>query len=108
MMDSQGILLILFIFTAVISAAIWIARVILLKRARAVGYDAVGAYLRAVPGTDPQKSDAVDLALKGAVITLLGVIFAPLIIVGLIPLYYGLRKITMTLMGLGLTDSPPS
>jgi hypothetical protein len=104
-MDLKSALLILLFFAAVIVATIWLARIFLLRRARRVGNDSVLAYLRAIPGSDVQKLDAVDLALKGGVITILGVIFPPLIVVGLVPLYYGARKITMTLMGLGLTDN---
>ena len=107
MMDMKDVLLVLLAFATVAAIAIWVARMILLRRARAVDYDfdSVRAYLQAVPCTEAQKLDAVDLALKGIVMIILGVLFPPLIIVGLVPLYYGLRKITMTLMGLGLTDS---
>ena len=73
-----------------------------------MGYESIGTYLRAVPATDAQKADAADLALKGIVVTILGFVFAPLIIVGLVPLYYGARKIALTLMGLGLADSSAS
>ena len=107
-MGISGVVLVLFVFTAAVAGVIWVGWLILSKRARGVGYDAVGPYLRAVPGDDAQKLDALDLALKGVVVTLLGVLFAPLLIVGLIPLFYGLRKITMTLMGLGLTGSSTS
>ena len=107
-MDLTFILLVLLVLILTVSGLIWIARAILIRRARTVGYDSIGTYLRAIPSTDAQKSDAADLALKGAVVTLLGVLFTPLIIVGLIPLYYGARKVTLTLMGLGLTDSSPS
>ena len=107
-MDLKSVLLILMFFAAVITVVILIGRMLLLKRARASDYDSVRTYLQAVPSSDTQKQDAVDLALKGGVLVILGVLFPPLIFVGLIPLYYGLRKITMTLMGLGLTDSPLS
>ena len=107
-MEATGVMLILLTFTAVVLGAIWLGRVILLKRARAVGYEAVLVYLRAVPDTDAQRLDAVDLALKGVVVTVLGVIFPPLTIVGLVPLYYGVRKVATTMMGLGLTDSSAS
>lgn len=107
-MDLTFIMLVLLVLILTVSGLIWIARMILAKRARAVGYDSIGTYLHAIPTTDAQKSDAADLALKGAMLTILGVLFTPLIIVGLIPLYYGARKVTLTLMDLGLTDSSPS
>jgi len=104
-MELKDALFIILMFTVVIGGLIWMARVFLLKRARTAGHETIRPYLRAVPSTDEQKLDALDLALKGIVISLLGVLFTPLLIVGLVPLYYGLRKITMTLMGLGLIDS---
>ena len=108
MMDVKSFLMILMFFATVIAVVVWVGRIILLKRARANDYESLGTYLQAVPATDAQKLDAVDLALKGGVMVILGVLFPPLIFVGLVPLYYGFRKITMTLMGLGLTDNPLS
>ena len=68
------------------------------------GYKSRGEYLRAVPRTDAERKDAADLALKGLVICILGVMFAPLVFVGLVPLFYGGRKLTYALLGLGLLD----
>jgi hypothetical protein len=68
---------------------------LLMRRARAVGYDSVRQYLYAIPASDEQRFDAVELALKGLVITFLGVLFAPLMFVGLIPTYYGFRKVIL-------------
>jgi hypothetical protein len=107
-MEPKHFLLILLFFVSVIALVTWLGRRMLRKRAHAYDYASLTVYLQAVPATDAQKQDAVDLALKGGVIAILGVLFPPLIFVGLVPLYYGLRKITMTLMGLGLTDSPIS
>jgi hypothetical protein len=107
-MEPKSVIMILLFFASVITVVIWVGRRMLLKRARANDYDTLFAYLRGVPSTDTQKLDAIDLALKGGVIVVLGVLFPPLIFVGLVPLYYGLRKISMTLMGLGLTDGPIS
>ena len=47
---------------------------------------------------------AVDLALKGLVICLLGLIMPPVLLMGLFPLFYGARKIAYASMGLGLVD----
>ncbi len=74
------------------------------RRAKRWGYASFGAYLRAVARTDAEKRDAVDLALKGMVICLLGLLFPPLILIGVLPLFYGARKIVWAEMGLGLVD----
>ena len=73
-------------------------------KASRFGYPTTRAYLRAVPRTDAEKQDAIDLALKGLVFCVLGLIFAPFILVGLVPLFFGARKIVWTSMGLGLVD----
>ena len=80
------------------------------RPARRAGYDSVGDYLRAVPQSDEEKRDAVDLALKGVVVCLLSLFFPPLLIVGLFPLFHGARKIAHASMGLGLIDDadPPT
>jgi hypothetical protein len=79
-------------------------------RARRLGYASTRAYLRAAPSSDAEKRDAADLALKGLVFCLLALIFPPLVFVGIIPLFYGARKLTYGLMGLGLVDDgePPA
>jgi hypothetical protein len=107
-MEPKTALLILLFFASILAVVILVGRMMLLKRARANDYPSLSVYLQAVPATEAQKLDAVNLALKGGLMVILGVLFPPLIFVGLIPLYYGLRKITMTLMGLGLIDGPIS
>ena len=74
------------------------------RRARAFGYDSLGAYLRAAPRNDEERRDAADLTLKGAAICLLGLLFPPLLLVGLFPFFYGARKLVYASMGLGLLD----
>ena len=74
------------------------------RKARRAGYASFWAYLAATPVTDAQKRAAADLALKGFVICLLGLLFPPLILVGLVPLYFGARKVIHVSMGLGLVD----
>ncbi len=76
------------------------------KRARSFGYGSRREYLRAAPRTDAERRDAADLALKGLVLCLLGLLFAPLVLVGLVPLFYGGRKLVYASMGLGLVDDP--
>ena len=74
------------------------------RRARQFGYRSTGAYLRAAPRSDAEKRDAVDLALKGLAACMLGLLFSPFVLVGLIPLFYGGRKVVYASMGLGLVD----
>ena len=73
-------------------------------RAKRLGYPSTRAYLRAAPRSDAEKRDAADLALKGLVFCVLGLIFSPFVLVGLIPLFYGGRKLVYASMGLGLVD----
>lgn len=76
------------------------------RQAAAAGYGSTSEYLRAAPRTDAEKRDAVDLALKGLVVCVLGLLFPPLLLVGLFPLFYGVRKLAYASMGLGLVDDP--
>ena len=91
--------------TAIFVVGLWIVYVVYYgSRARRFGYASRGAYLRAVPQTDEEKREAVDQALKGLIISLVGIVFFPLLFVGLFPLYIGGRKASYALMGLGLVD----
>ena len=74
------------------------------RKAREHGYPSLSAYLRAAPRSDAERRDAADLALKGMVICLLGVIFPPVLLIGLFPFFYGARKLLYAWMGLGLLD----
>lgn len=76
-----------------------------LKRdAHRSGYESVMAYLQAFPHSDKEKQDAIDMALAGLIICLLGLAFPPFLLAGVFPLYYGSRKIAYASLGLGLTD----
>lgn len=79
------------------------------QRAKRFGYVSTRAYLRAAPRSDAEKRDAVDLALKGIVCCVLGLLLPPLVLVGLLPLFYGGRKLVYSSLGLGLLDEvePP-
>jgi hypothetical protein len=79
------------------------------KRAKRLGYASTRDYLRAAPRTDEEKRDAVDMALKGLALCVLGLLFPPFVLAGLIPLFYGGRKMAYASMGLGLVDDarPP-
>lgn len=74
------------------------------RRAKRFGYPSTGAYLRAAPRSDAEKRDAADLALKGIVCSGLGLLFPPFVLVGLIPVFYGGRKLVYASLGLGLVD----
>jgi hypothetical protein len=87
----------------VIVLAIW--SVVKLKRnATRAGYDSIGEYLKSPPRTDREKRDAINLALKGLVVCLFGLIFPPCLIIGVFPLFYGLRKTMYSSLGLGLVN----
>jgi len=75
------------------------------RRANQFGYRGILAYFRADPRHDAEKRDAVDLALQGVVLCLLGVAFFPLMLIGVFPLYYGGRK--LILLGLGMGPPMP-
>ena len=91
------------VVTLAVFAAIMIFIVRRLRRnAAAAGYPSVGAYLRAVPRNDEEKRQAVDLALKGVVLCVLGLFFPPLIFIGVFPFYYGARKLVLVWLGLDI------
>jgi hypothetical protein len=71
------------------------------RKANQFGYDGVLAYLRAVPKDEAEKRDAVDLVMQGLVLCLLGFAFFPLLLIGIFPLYYGLRKVLLIGLGVG-------
>lgn len=89
---------------AIVPVAIVMLGLVVRRRAKRLGYPSSGAYLRAAPRSDEEKRDAADLALKGLVFCVLGLLFPPFILVGLIPLFYGGRKLVYASMGLGLVD----
>ena len=74
------------------------------RRIARFGYTSRWEYLRAAPRSDEEKKDAADLAMRGLVICVLGVVFSPLVFIGLVPLFYGARKMAYALLGLGLLD----
>ena len=90
----------------VVAAVIVVVRTLADQREKAAraGYPSLGAYLRAAPRTDEERRDAADLALKGLVICVAGLLFPPLVLVGLFPFFYGARKTLYASMGLGLAD----
>ena len=74
------------------------------RRAIEFGHPSFFDYMRAVPHSDKEKMDAVDLTLQGVVVCFLGLLFPPLLLIGLFPLFYGARKLVYVSMGLGLVD----
>jgi hypothetical protein len=77
---------------------------LLMGRAGTLGFRSTREYLRAAPRSDEERRDAADLAMKGLVICMLGFIFPTLVLAGLVPLFYGGRKLAYASMGLGLVD----
>ena len=73
-------------------------------RARRFGYASRMAYLRGVPRSDDERRDAADLTMKGLALCMLGLLFPPAVLVGIMPLFYGGRKLVYASMGLGLVD----
>ena len=76
------------------------------RRVQRRGYPGLKSYLRETPRTDAQKLEAVELMLKGIVICLLGVVFPLALLIGLVPLYYGARKVSTFLLGIRASQSP--
>ena len=76
-------------------------------RAKRLGYESMRAYLRAVPRSDEERRDAADVAVRGLVLCMLGVLIAPIVLIGIVPLFYGARKLAYASMGLGLDDVEP-
>ena len=91
----------LFAVVVGVAAMVWVS---FRRQVRRLGYRSVGEYLRAVPRSDEEKRDAVSLALKGLVLCFLGLVFPPLLLIGVFPLFFGARKVAWTSMGLGLVD----
>lgn len=98
-------LILLAIVLVPLGAAVWMF-FMLARRADRFGYASTRAYLAAAPQSDAERRDAADLALKGLVFVVLGLLFAPLVLVGLVPLFYGGRKLAYAALGLGLVDDP--
>ena len=94
------IVLVTIFLAPIIGALYWI----LSSRHKRLGYRSWREYLRAVPRTDAERRDAVDLALKGFVFCMLGLLFSPFVLVGVVPLFYGGRKLVYAALGLGLVD----
>ena len=89
---------------------IWVSRVWRTWRHRAQrsGYRSIAEYLRAIPRSDEEKKEAVDLALKGGLLCIVGFVLPPLLLIGIFPLYYGARKIMYWRTGLGLFEGDSS
>ena len=97
-----------FVFAAAVFPLLGLALFVAMfsRRAKRFGYPTTRAYLRAAPRSDEERRDAADLAVKGLACCALGVLFAPFVLIGLAPLFYGGRKFLYASMGLGLVDDP--
>ncbi len=101
----------LFVFVLFILVTIIIIPVLIItyrnyygNRAYRFGYASRAEYLKAAPKSDDEKRDAVDQACKGLVTCLLALMFPPLLLIGLFPLFYGTRKTIYACMGLGVDE----
>lgn len=74
------------------------------RKAEESGHNNLSQYLQATPRTDAEKRDAVDLALKGMVICIVGLVLPPLLLIGIFPLYFGARKLAYAELGFGLYE----
>ena len=92
------VLVLLFIVLILSLVAVWRTR----QKAQRAGFRSVGDYMRAAPRTDAEKKEAVSMMMRGVALCLLGMVFAPFALLGVVPLYYGGRKITLALLGLDL------
>jgi len=92
------------VITLVIGVVAFLIRGRLRRQAERFGYASVGQYLSAAPGSDAEKREAVNMALQGVVICILGLLFPPFLLIGLFPLFFGARKVAWGNMGLGLVD----
>ena len=99
-----GLLILGAVLAVVVMGVVTLYGVLSGRRAKRFGYASTGEYLRAAPRSDAEKRDAASLALKGLVFCVLGQLFSPFILVGLVPLFYGGRKLVYASMGLGLVD----
>jgi hypothetical protein len=70
------------------------------SRVRQRGYPGLRAYLHALPHTEAEELDAIELTLKGAVLCIIGLLFPPLVLIGAVPLYYGARKVASAALGI--------
>jgi hypothetical protein len=74
------------------------------RAARAAGYSGLSEYLRSAPRSDQERKDSVDMALKGFIICVVGLLFPPLLLIGAFPLFFGGRKIAYWAVGLGVYE----
>lgn len=86
-------------FIAVVCVWVW-----LFLRSKRLGYGSTREYLRAAPRSDAEKRDAAHITMVGLVYCMLGLILPAIVLPGLIPLFYGGRKLAYASMGLGLVD----
>ena len=63
------------------------------------GHRSFGAYIRTTPRNDAEKRDAIDMALGGLVLCIIGMVLSPIFLLGLYPFYYGARKVAYSSLG---------
>jgi len=99
-----GIALALFLVAILILiGVVWLLLRVWRARLRRRGYADINDYFRSfrrLPQTNEEKLAAIELTLKGAVILVLGRFFPLLVVIALVPLYYGVRKLAALRLGL--------
>lgn len=79
------------------------------RRAREAGYSGIHEFMMAVPRNEQEKREAVNMAFRGLALCLVGIVLTPLLLLGVPPLYYGGRKVALSLMGTDLlADDEPA
>jgi hypothetical protein len=94
---------------AILLVVVWLFLRNIRSKAKQMEYTSLRSYLQAIPRNDFEKLDAVELAVKGVALCLLGLLFPPLVILGLVPLFYGCRKVGSIVVGIrppGADDTP--
>jgi hypothetical protein len=106
-MEIPGGLYLIFLFLALLFFIALAVRQRLKRRAGQFGYGGALEYLRATPRNEAEKCAAIDLAMIGVVLCLLGIGFFPLVLIGVFPTYFGFRKLLRTGVGIGRSLPPP-
>ncbi len=92
------------IFVSLLILFVWSLIAVTRTRRRAIqaGFKGVNDYMLAAPRNDQERREAINMTFRGLVFCALGIVFSPLMLFGLVPLYYGGRKITLAMLGMDL------
>ncbi len=98
-------LLLIAVVLGLLVLVFWLLLRSMRRKAARMGHATVMAYLRSTPRTEDEKVDAADLLAKGLAICVLGFLFHPLLIIGIVPLYYGCRKVGSIVAGINRSST---